>query len=101
MPPLGDAYIPGSLAYVGEPVTLGATTVQAIVDRSGVDVHRDDAGEPELVGRAVTVSIKAGSLPGLATGATMTVDSTAYRVLWFREAELDGALTEIRCAVRA
>ncbi len=101
MPPLGDDYIPGQLEYLGEPVTLGATTVKGIVDRSGVELYRGDEDEPELIGRLITVTVLTGSLPGLAVGATITLGATAYRVRKYREAEVDGALTEIQCVVRA
>lgn len=100
MAPLGDAYIPGMLATAGEPVTLGATTVQALVDRSGEDVFRDDGGAPELSGRSVIVTVKTGSLPGLATGVAITVDGSPYKVRRWQLAELDGALTQIQCVVR-
>lgn len=72
--PLGDndtAALLSDLKALGEAVdvVLGATTVQGVL-RKNQDVLGQDG---HLIERVDLVTIKAGSLPGLAVGSSLTV----------------------------
>lgn len=87
------------LDVLGEPVTLGATTTPGIVDRPSAVVG--PSGElAELVQGTVVVAVRTGSLPGLASGASITVSSIAYVVRQAFALE-DGAITRIECTKAA
>lgn len=89
------SHLPAMLAAFGVAVTIGATTVQGIVDVDGVDALDGGDGR-DLTTNRVTVTVITGSLPGLAPGAAVTVDGEAYVVRDHRPFE-DGALTHIDC----
>ena len=96
MPSLDDQDIPAMLDAFGEPVTLGATTVSGLVDRVGVEVLAGRDG-PDLTSNRITVTVKTGSLPGLASNVTIAVGGVAYLVRERLPLD-DGAFTQLHCA---
>ena len=80
---LGDSDITAMLEDLAEAdgaveVRFGSASVQGLFDRASAELF---AGEmPTLVGDAEVVHVKAGSLPGLGPGSTVTVDGTSYKV---------------------
>lgn len=78
----------------GVPVTIGGVTVKGLLWKPDAQFLQD--GESELIGRAVTVLIGTGDLPGLAVGASVTVDGEAMTV-HRSMAESDGEVTRILC----
>lgn len=92
---LGDDDIPWMLEDSGVPVTLGGVTTNAIKRRFTEELF-PDADAPELLSRSVVAVIKTGSLPALKSGASITVDGTAYKVRrWLEDGH--GTLTRILC----
>lgn len=92
----GDADIDGMLADFGVPVAMGSVTVKGIVDQFHDEIPGSDQG-PQYVTRRVSVRVKTGALSALTSGAAITVDGTAMKVLQALE-EGDGAITRIECA---
>lgn len=94
--PLGDGDIAAILADLkvqGEAVdvVLGGTTVQGILRRE-YELLSHDVGQQ--VERVPAVTIKTGSLPGLAIGSALTVGGTSYAVRDFWPGD-DGGLTDV------
>ena len=81
-------------ALGGVGVTIGSTTVKGLLRKPDAEFLRDD--ETELIGRAVTVLIRTGGLPGLVQSASITVAEEAMKVHRFM-AESDGSVTRILC----
>ncbi len=66
-------------AGAGVAVALGAATVTGLRDREAAEFF---AGEmPAVVAADEVVHVQTGALPGLASGAAITVDGAAYVVL--------------------
>ena len=94
---LGEADVAAILADLeeaggGVDVTLGATTVTGLLDREAVEVLGGEM--PAVVAADETVHVRSGALPGLASGAPVTVGGTDYvvlKVLYYG----DGAMTRI------
>ena len=65
---------------LGVTVTLGAASTHGVV-RSADEETLQQAGSPvALLGRAVLVIIAAGTLAGLRSGASVTVNSVTHQV---------------------
>lgn len=92
----GDADIDVMLADFGVPVAMGSVTVKGIVDQYHDELGGSDQG-PQFVTRRISVRVKTGVLSALTSGASITVDGTAMKVLQALE-EGDGAITRIDCA---
>jgi hypothetical protein len=60
-------------------VTLGDTTVFGLLDREAVEILGGEM--PAIVAADEIVHIQSGVLPGLQSGAAITVGGTAYNVL--------------------
>lgn len=93
----GESDITAMLADLAEAgatvaVTIGETTVNGLLDHQAVEVLGDEM--PGVIANEKGVHVKTGSLPGLASGAAITVGGTAYIV---RESLPygDGAMTRI------
>lgn len=95
MPLLSAADLDAAIAALGGvDITIGSTTVKGLLRKPDAELFQSD--EPQLVGRAVTVLIPSGSLPGLVVEAAIAVAGESmkvYRVL----AESDGSVTRILC----
>jgi hypothetical protein len=81
---LGESDIPVILADLaaaggGVEVTLGGVTVVGLLDREVVEVLGDQM--PAVVAAEEIVHVQNGMLPGLQSGAAITVGGTAYVVL--------------------
>ena len=76
----------------GVEVTLGATTVHGVLDRGALELLQGEM--PGVVAADEIVHVPTGSLPGLASGASITVDGVAYVVLKVMPYE-DGAMTRV------
>jgi len=85
---LGESDIDAMLADLAEAdstveVTLGATTVTGLFDRAAVQFF--DGDMPTVISESEAVHVRAGSLPGLEPGASITITigttSTTYSVL--------------------
>jgi len=63
----------------GVQVTLGGTTVTGLLDREAVELLGDQM--PGVVAAEEMVHVQSGALPGLQSGAAITVGGTAYVVL--------------------
>ena len=83
------------LAEAGEQVVFGPDTAFGIVRRPSA-LELEAAGAAGLVARQVVVTVRTGSLPGLSTGATISVGAVTYRVREWLATE-HGALTQIHC----
>jgi len=77
------------------PVVFGGVTVNGILDEFD---QREQAGQAwvDLVDRVVKVTIKTGSLPGIANESLLTVNSKSYSVRDMIQ-EHDGGLTSLYC----
>lgn len=64
----------------GEPITIGASTVNGVV--RGVDARElEDQGTPvAIVAHVFEVSVRSGALAGLVHGATATIRGVSYKV---------------------
>lgn len=84
--------ITAMLDELGVSVTLGANETKGLVDYADELLLESDVSAS--IGRMLAVTIKTGSLPGLAVGSTLTVDGSAYKA---REVLRigDGALTRV------
>jgi len=91
----GTSKIQLMLNRLGEPITLGGTTVNGLVDV--VDVAPEGPELGTFAGRLTTVVLKTGSLPGLAQGVTLVVRSVNRKVQETRQIE-DGELTAVFCS---
>lgn len=80
----------------GEPVTIGVTTANGLVDIVDEEMLVTQ-GFGHMVGKSILVRVKTGAFAALAIGATVTVRGTAYKVHTIQQ-EGDGALTQILCA---
>jgi len=94
---LGGSDIPrvlADLAMVGGtvPVTLGGKTVSGILDREAVEVLGDEM--PGAISEAEIVHVQTGALPGLTSGASITVGGFSY-VVQKALPYGDGAMTRI------
>ncbi len=94
---LGGSDIPevlADLALVGGTVsvTLGETTVTGVLDREAVEVLADEM--PGAISEAEVVHVQAGALPGLTSGAAITVGGFPY-VVQKALPYGDGAMTRI------
>jgi len=92
----GESDIPMMLAEFGQDVTIGLQTTKGLID---IEAAHMAQSETYVQGKNVVVSIKTGSLTGLAVGATIIVDGTTYKVREHVPTDLDGALTKILCAL--
>ncbi len=63
----------------GVAVTLGGTTVTGLLDREAAECFTGEM--PAIIGADEVVHVQSGVLPGLASGAAITVDGTSYMVL--------------------
>lgn len=73
-------------------VTLGSTTVNGLLDREAVQLLGGEM--PAVIAADQIVHVVTGTLPGLASGVAITVDSINYKVLQVLPYG-DGALTRI------
>lgn len=89
---LGDDDIAGLLDQIGEAVSIGASSTKGLVDYTSEEEFPGEVAP--VIGKAVVVTIKTGSLAGLAAGATFLIGATSYRVRQFLQIE-DGALTKV------
>ena len=99
MPPetnFGEEEIQAMLDDVGRPITIGATTVNGSIRRADEEILM--AGLGHLIGKSVQVTLKKGSLPGLAIGAAITVDGTAMKVAAVYQS-VNGVVERAVCAV--
>lgn len=89
--------VPILLDEFGVDLTLGETTVKALLDL--VDEEILDSGAPSpIVGKGVSFTIETGSLPGLVEGSTLTSEGTTYKARQIMQYG-DGALTRVLCEV--
>jgi sorbitol-specific phosphotransferase system component IIA len=63
----------------GVQVTLGGNTVTGLLDREAVEILGDQM--PGVVAAEQVIHVQDGVLPGLQSGAAITVGGTAYVVL--------------------
>lgn len=87
------------LAEAGEQVVLGPDTTFGIVRRPDAS-ELEAAGAGAIIARQIMVSVQTGMLTALATGATITVNGTNYRVRDHFAVE-HGAMTRIHCIQNA
>lgn len=92
----GDADIDTMLETFGVPVVLGSTTVNGIRDIADEELYRGDT-VGVMSSKGISVTVKTGALPGLAEGASITVEAVSYRVMRVFQIN-DGALTQALCA---
>jgi hypothetical protein len=97
MPFLGESDIAAMLADLaaaggGVEVTLGATTVHGLLDREAVELFGGEM--PAVIAADDVVHVQSGALPGLASGASISVGGIAYVVLKVLPYG-DGAMTRI------
>lgn len=92
----GAGDVPALLAEMGVDVTVGAVTAKGLVDRADHQLLAEN-GMAGIVGRAVVVTIRTGSLPAIAESGPITVDGASLMVRSIRAIE-DGELTEVLCA---
>ena len=97
MPFLGESDIAAMLADLaaaggGVNVTLGETTVAGLLDHEAVELLGGEM--PAVVAADEVVHVKAGTLPGLASGTPITVGGIDYVVLKALPYG-DGAMTRI------
>ena len=78
------------LQVTGQPATKG------IMDQYDED-HGGEPGYGDVIGKSTAVTIRTGSLPGLAAGGTVVVNSFIYKVREVRQLD-DGALTRVTLA---
>lgn len=83
------------LSEAGEQVVLGTDTTFGTVRRPSA-LELEAAGAAGLIARQVVVTVRTGSLPGLVTGATISVGSASYLVREWLATD-HGALTQIYC----
>ncbi len=81
---LGESDITAILADLaaaggGVEVTLGDVTVLGLLDREAVEILGDQM--PGVIAAEEMVHVQVGVLPGLQSGAAITVGGTAYTVL--------------------
>jgi len=76
----------------GVDVTLAATTVTGLLDREAVEILGGEM--PTVVAADETVHVRSAALPGLASGAPVTVGGVDYVVLKVLSYG-DGAMTRI------
>ncbi len=81
---LGESDIPVILADLaaaggGVEVTHDGVTVVGLLDREAVEILGDQM--PAVVAAEQAVHVQSGALPGLQSGAAITVGGTAYVVL--------------------
>lgn len=81
---LGESDITAILADLaaaggGVEVSLGGITVTGLLDREAVEILSDQM--PAVVAAEQVVHVQDGVLPGLQSGASITVGGTAYVVL--------------------
>jgi hypothetical protein len=94
---LGETDIAAMLADLaaaggGVDVTLVATTVTGLLDREATELLGGEM--PAVVAADEVVHVQSGALPGLASGASITVGGTDYVVLKVLPYG-DGAMTRI------
>jgi hypothetical protein len=94
---LGGSDIPevlADLALIGDTVavTLGGKTITGVFDREAVEVLGDEM--PGVVSDEEIVHVQTGALPGLASGASITVGGFRY-VVQKALPYGDGAMTRI------
>jgi len=94
---LGEADVAAMLADLeeaggGVDVTLGDVTVTGLLDCEAVEVLGGEM--PAVVAADETVHVRSGALPGLASGAPVTVDGIDYVVLKVLTYG-DGAMTRV------
>lgn len=83
------------LSEQGVQVVLGPDTTFGIVrGPDALELEADGAGS--LIARQIVVTVQTGSLTALATGATISVNATNYRVR-DHMASAHGHLTQIHC----
>jgi len=63
----------------GVDVTLGATTVTALLDVEAAELFQGDM--PPAISADQVVHLPVGALPGLVSGAAVTVDEIPYLIL--------------------
>lgn len=81
---LGEADIAAILADLaaaggGVEVSLGGVTVTGLLDREAIEILGDQM--PGVIAAEEMVHVQSGVLPGLQSGAAITVGGTAYVVL--------------------
>ncbi len=81
---LGESDITAILADLaaaggGVEVTLGGTTVTGLLDREAIEILGDQM--PGVIAAEEMVHVQSEVLPGLQSGAAITVGGTAYTVL--------------------
>jgi len=81
----------------GEPVTIGATTANGLVDVVDEEMLMTQ-GFGHMVGKSILLRVKTGTFAALAIGATVTVRNTAYKAHTIQQ-EGDGELTQVLCAL--
>lgn len=101
MPRLGETDLAGVLDDLSDvggaaTATIGANSTKGVL--RVVDVDAFEGGDVPESGTNRFVTIRTGSLAGLAVGATMTVDGTPYVVVDIRQIG-NGTLTRVRVAV--
>ena len=94
---LGDEDVGAMLADLAEAgggvdVTLGTMTVTGLLDREAVEIFGGEM--PAVVAADEIVHVRSGALPGLASGAPVTVGGVDYVVLKVLSYG-DGAMTRI------
>lgn len=92
----GDTDIPYLFADMGVTVVMGAYSTKGFIDTA--DELVTEGGAPGAIGKMIAVTIKTGSLSGLAVGSIITVDGTYYTVRERLQID-DGTLTRILCAI--
>ncbi len=94
---LGESDITAILADLaaaggGVEVSLGGVTVTGLLDREAIEILGDQM--PGVIAAEDLVHVQSGVLPGLQSGAAITVGGTAYTVLKVLPYG-DGALTRV------
>lgn len=95
----GASDLPALFQEFGVPVRW-QSSIETYNDRGIVDESDEDrfsSADTTLAAHEIAVTVATASFPGLAAGATVTVDGTDYRVVQVRQLD-DGALTRVWCA---
>ena len=70
----------GMIDQLGEPITIGGVTANAVVRTPDEELLRSDAELAPLIGRIYEFVMKTGAFPALATGVSVTRGTETYLV---------------------
>lgn len=83
------------LEDAGIPVSVGGIATQAL--RADPDSGSVPAGTTAFAGRELVLTIRSGTLPGLAEGNTIVVEGVSHRITSVLQ-QGRGVLTHVTCA---